>query len=99
MQNMKVNYIITTVALKMIYDDRVHYVIDTYARLTDNDNDNIFIDKFMKEYAGNGIDKITIIDKTAGTLYIDTFTELENIYNKLSYGYDDNVVNTTILNY
>lgn len=103
---MKINYIITTIAMKIRdtkhdektgYIDVYHYCIDTYVRINVCDNDKQFIDSFMREYAGNGIEKVTIIDKQSGCVDVDTFTELENIFEIITRDYED--VNTTILNY
>ena len=85
---------ITTIAIKL----EGKWVLDTYCRIG-NLNDKKFIENFMKEYAGNGIDEVKILETEVQEFYNDTIHEASNMYNALEDLMNDRDGNHTILNY
>ena len=96
---MKINITVTTIAIKFVDDvtsAKYHFSVDTYARLNAGTNKE-FIEHFMKEYSGNGIESITVLQSDKTEMYIDTFRDLENLLHTLRKQYDS--INETILDY
>ena len=91
---MRVEVRITTIAIKL----EGKWVLDTYCRIG-NLNDKKFIENFMKEYAGNGIDEVKILETEVQEFYNDTINEATNMYNALEDLMNDRDGNHTILNY
>ena len=91
---MRVEVRITTIAIKL----EGKWVLDTYCRIG-NLNDKKFIENFMKEYAGNGIDEVKILETEVQEFYNDTINEATNMYNALEDLMNDRDGNHTILFY
>lgn len=85
---------ITTIAIKL----EGKWVLDTYCRIG-NLNDKKFVENFMNEYAGNGIDEIKILETEVQEFYCDTLKDNTDMYNALEIMIDDRDGNHTILNY
>lgn len=88
----KVN--VTTIAMFMDFGDSSKWVIDTYARFTPKKD---FINNFMKEYAGNGIEKIKIIDEWENEYEINDLRDFEVMVRHIKECFEN--INHTILNY
>lgn len=91
---MKIKVNVTTIAMYMNFGDSSKWVIDTYARINPKSK---FIDNFMSEYAGNGIEKIKIVDEWENEYEIETLRDFEVIPQHLRECFDD--MNESILNY
>jgi hypothetical protein len=91
---MRVEVRITTIAIKL----EGKWVLDTYCRIG-NLNDKKFVENFMNEYAGNGIDEVKILETEVQEFYNDTIHEATNMYNALEDLMNDRDGNHTILNY
>lgn len=91
---MRVEVRITTIAIKL----EGKWVLDTYCRIG-NLNDKKFIENFMNEYAGNGIDEVKILETEVQEFYCDTLHDNTCMYNALEDMINDRDGNTTILNY
>lgn len=99
MKNLKL--LATTVCIKMIDDNKIHYSIDTYPRVIDAlDVDvatYIFESDFMDAYAGNGIDNVTHIE-SMDLGYIDfSLIASGHINNEMSKYFDN--YNHTVLDF
>jgi len=94
---MKITINVITIAIK--FDDRdglYHYSIATYARINAQAT-NKFYDNFMREYDGNGIESITVLQNDEMNMYIEHFRDLEKLVNTLRKKYPG--MNETILDY
>ena len=85
---------ITTIAIKL----EGKWVIDTYCRIG-NLNDKKFIENFMNEYAGNGIDEVKILETEVQEFECNTLKDTTEMYVALELMIDERDGNTTILNY
>ena len=90
---MRVEIRLTTIAMKWMDNS---WSIDTYARTYKGSNDK-FIDKWMEQYSGNGIERAKVIENQDTVIYCDTFSDLEKIGKKILE--INPKVNTTILDY
>ena len=88
----KVN--VTTIAMKMRFNDGIKWVTDTYTRLNPKKN---FIENFMNEYAGNGIEEIKILDNWENEYSIETLDCFSTIESHIKECFPE--INTTVLNY
>lgn len=88
----KVN--VTTIAMYMNFGDSYKWVIDTYARFNPKKN---FIENFMKEYAGNGIEKIKIVDEWTNEYPIENLNDYKVMIDHINECFSD--MNQTILEY
>lgn len=89
---MKMTLRVTTFAIK--FED--HWTVDTYARMNAK-NDKTFAQEFMKDYEGNGILDVKILESENFEYEINTFTDLECITKNLEEVKEG--INHTILNY
>lgn len=80
---------LTTILMKL----EGEWVLDTYPR-SGNSNDKKFVERFMEEYSGNGIDDLRVLETKE--FHFDYIYELEMFINNVK---DNNKINTTILNY
>lgn len=88
----KVN--VTTIAMYMNFGDSLKWVIDTYVRFTPKKD---FINNFMKEYAGNDIEKIKIIDEWENEYDIDDLRDFDVMIRNIKENFEG--INNTVLNY
>lgn len=88
----KVN--VTTIAMYMNFGDCYKWVIDTYARFNPKKN---FIENFMNEYAGNGIEKIKIVDEWTNEYPIENLNDYKVMVDHIHECFSD--MNDTILDY
>ena len=92
---MTITITITTICMKM--DDsngKYHYTVDTYPRINAGAD---FEERFMQEYAGNGIESITVLQSDKRVFFIDTLRDVETVVHELRKQYD--TLNETILDY
>ena len=85
----------TTIAIKFDFG----WKIDTYTRWINgklNTSNSKFIENFSKEYDGNGIEEIKVLE-VGEPIYVSSFMEVESTIDDLRKKYDD--INETILNY
>ena len=93
---MIVNVKVMTIAIKFDFGWR----LDTYARIPSTNKfatDKAFIELFEKEYEGNGIEEVKIVDSWSNTYVNNTFGECEAMFKHLRECFED--INETILNY
>lgn len=88
----KVN--VTTIAMYMNFGDYSKWVIDTYARFNPKKN---FIENFMKEYSGNGIEKIKVVDEWTNEYPIENMNDYKIMIDHINECFKD--MNQTILEY
>lgn len=88
----KVN--VTTIAMYMDFGDYSKWVVDTYCRINPKSK---FIENFMKEYAGNGIEKIKIVDEWVNEYPIETLGSFADITTHIRHEFEG--LNETILDY
>lgn len=92
---MRMEIRITTILMKL----EGVWTLDTYARMGNNLSDKKFVDNFLKEYAGNGIEELKIVETETHTFTLDIIEELNIVYQELLEMIDDRKGNHTILNY
>lgn len=92
---MRMEIRITTILMKL----EGVWTLDTYARMGNNLSDKKFVDNFLKEYAGNGIEELKIVETETHTFTLEIIEELNIIYQDLLQMIDDRKGNHTILNY
>ena len=90
---MKINLTVTTFAMQ--WNDG-HWSVDTYVR-TKKTSDKSFIEKWMSEYSGNGIQQIRILDNNDFEYEIDLLYQLDEIYDSIKENYGN--INETLLDY
>ena len=98
----KVN--VTTIAMKMTFShydydtdqttETTEWVVDTYTRINPKKN---FIENFMNEYSGNGIEQVKIIDEWENEYPVETLGCFSTIENHIKSQFDK--INETVLNY
>lgn len=81
---------VTTIAMYI----EGEWIIDTYLRMTPKKN---FIDNFMKEYAGNGIEKIKIVDDWENEYQLYTMDDYKTMFDHIKECFKN--INGTVLYY
>lgn len=92
---MKIEVKITTILMKL----EGVWTLDTYCRMGNKLSDKTFVENFLKEYSGNGIEELKVVETENHTLYIDMIDEFNIIYQDLMEMIDNKKGNHTILNY
>lgn len=92
---MRIEVKITTILMKL----EGVWTLDTYCRMGNNLSDKKFVDNFLKEYAGNGIEELKIVETENHIIELEIIDELNIIYQDLLQMIDDRKGNHTILNY
>ena len=80
---------LTTILMKL----EGEWVLDIYPR-SGNSNDKKFVERFMEEYSGNGIDELRVIETKE--FHFDYLVDLEAFIEDVM---ANGKINTTILNY
>ena len=89
--------IIETITIAIKFD--FGWSIDTYTRWLsskDKNTNKVFIDKFMEDYQGNGIEKVQVLE-VGEPIYCNNMVEIEGAIDDLRKNNKD--LNETILNY
>ena len=100
MKNFTIKTNVTTIAMYMQFTDyetgkkRYEWVVDTYCRMNPKKD---FINNFMSEYAGNGIEKIKIIEEFENEYEIENITDLDVVMNHILDDFPN--INHTVLGY
>ena len=89
---------VTTIAMLIDYYDGTYpqWTIDTYARINAT-SDKGFIENFCKEYSGNGILDVKIIDSVPRTYEIMSLLDFKDITNNIESEFPK--INLTVLTY
>lgn len=94
MKDFSIKVSVTTIAMYANFGDGYKWSIDTYVRTNPTKN---FIENFMNDYAGNGIEKVRIVEEWKNEYYIENLNSFSTMIKHLRENFEN--LNETILNY